>query len=607
MKKTLLALISLACALNAQRPLVKMQPTALPQIVNPNFEGLEVVLSGVPSMFLVVNRTKHDIVGLSIWYRDVMPNAANPKGKGSHHILDGLDTSYRGIAAGGNEVFTYSLQTKAILLDWVLFSDGSFYGSEKDLAKINLKSKVRREFFKGLQEAPSWGNYVVKLEECGRDINCAKASGRPALEWNEINKAIRYVHSNLAYLGDDRFRSVIPRIVAQHNKYPTARMVKKKSELRPLSQDDGWEFLSFVGTCNALAGPTQTGYVGGDGMTTWLTSVSNIWDTCKYDVQWDPNSTGTPPSGVVPGLPMLGWVPRATSYALGVFDAHVTGQCFNVDTGGNFNLTEGAQFGLPKTADIALQIYGVGDPKYYPRYAAQTFIGNNWSSSWNGGTLYFSLAFGYPEPFGPTANDDGGQTFTSVLFLAPWGEFSDVSGGALLGLGDGYKNPATDNPSTPSVSVNLNYDRTTAAAWTNKGFGFFLQNFETNTECTDPGNPDINPAINTELRITTSDDKVISTFNTTRTIANPGAIVTLVGHKPAQQTAGNGNGDSCTGINPFQDCCCCLKAGYGIDYCQSLCGLEGAISCDLTTGATAGGKVQINHAAPRKGVTPRAQ
>lgn len=576
------------CGLYAQPASVRITPTVLPQVVDSEINDVKITL-GHPGTFFISNGAKQKIVGISYQVRHTLMSEARQTGP--HYVIDGMDTAFPGIGAGSSMEFEYGTKTKSIAIDWALLEDGTFYGSEKSAEALNLKSRVRREFFAGLQASENPGQYIVDLENCWANRECAKAA-HPPLDWNEINRAVRYFHSNSTFRGNDQFKKDIPRISARHDRYPLAKP-RKVAAFKPLSQEDGWEFLSFTGTCNTLSDPTQTGFIGGNALSTWNTSVASVIGICKYDFQWDPNATGTPANTLVPGLPIYGWVPRAVSYARGTFDAHVDARCYNADTQEDFNLPrQGAEFGLPKSADIALQVYGVGDPKYYPRYAAQTFIGNNVTPKWNAGTMYFSVAFGYPEAWGPTANDDGGQTFTSVVFFPPWGDYSDVSGGAVSGLGDGRRNPIQEGvPNTPFVSVNLNTEKTYDAAWTNKGFGFFLENFETNTECADPDSPNISAAVDTELNLQPDmDGKYVGTYNTTRIIGNAGKMVTLTGHKPAQQTAGNGDDGSCNNINPFEDCCCCYKAGVGIEFCQYLCLTNGGqAGCNLTGAAVTEG------------------
>ena len=87
-----------------------------------------------------------------------------------------------------------------------------------------LSDTVALAFFADLLAADDKQAYMERLEACGRDVACVKASGRPYNEWNKLNDAIRSYSFNFRGYSK-RTEEVVRQFADAVNKYPVIRRI----------------------------------------------------------------------------------------------------------------------------------------------------------------------------------------------------------------------------------------------------------------------------------------------------------------------------------------------------------------------------------------------
>lgn len=212
------------------------------------------------SPFSFRNDSRQKIVGLSILYD------YGPRGTLSVYA-DGLDFSWSGVAPGGvvksdprnltagdltfsvpDSVFANGSALQSASIGWLVFEDGTFYGSEKDGVYLANKAVVRREFLYQVHNKLDVEKYVKEIESC--DLDCMKATNRGSAYWNELRSI-----ASLWRAYSRRFKESAPAMVSKlwqsHKRFPEVKRVGKK-DLSPRSVTNGWYISNFFATCNGL-------------------------------------------------------------------------------------------------------------------------------------------------------------------------------------------------------------------------------------------------------------------------------------------------------------------------------------------------------------------
>lgn len=511
------------------------------KIIDPKIPGIRILshrdpeFSEVPetkkfikdpeNWLLVKNGTDKTVVGLSVFY-------GYADNSGLHYVMDGLTQPWTGIPPGGTmpsstghfgAIAGYDPQkgdTKitSFAIDWVLFDDGTFYGSQKDAERIAAKSQAGRDFFGALPETVAdRAVYAAALEEKTNTMEYVRSMGR--LYRDAMSKELRsYRGIAVKPNGVERLLKLLS---TTYRTYPAIRRIidTEQKPLKPLSEEDGWVVTKFNGTCYRGGAP-QYQVVGQTG-------------SCDYDTYTTPyGSSGV--LGVPAGEPAttLGF---AASFAATCQNPNIPGKEFiGSYVGQGHNL-------IPGTLNLI------------PRHYAKSTIGTN---AIPGGTpadtLYFGMAYGYSEPYGVNANvgDPGSTTLCWLVYAPPFGPYANNT---LAGL------PVSSGASTlvnpPLVQSN------TTNTWAANNYGFMTYNFEQAYSCASPAKPNIDPLERT--------GNVPGPWLNMPIIYNETSVNIACLHWPDQASI---DGGEIAGSTAYASYCACLSTGNSFSQCQVFLG-----------------------------------
>ena len=367
------------------------------QIIRPSdaeFASLpEIKQLRTPNGFAIRNTGKKTVIGMATKFLmdDNFTKASV--------ILSGLGGSHRltpGEVAVTEEgslfLPNYKFRTAAMqgkkpvsaTIRYVLFEDGSFYGSKEDAEKLETARKVETEFFSAAAQAKYPDAYVEGVEKCGKDVKCAQASGKGADYWNAMNRATGIYRSSQAMAGQ-QFAAKLKRHATSRQSFPVVKWIAEAAPAageKPDGSFDGWYISSLYG------------WMG------YSIAVQSVTSTVQLPLDYISQiSKGDPPN------------------PLGVSSGVENIVCFNpLQYSGNetrlmnVSLTAGiAQRGLTNELYV----------KYAPNHFFFTSITSNYNANndgWLGDQFIWGAEYGYPAPVGLTANDDGGDTECEVRF-----------------------------------------------------------------------------------------------------------------------------------------------------------------------------------------------
>lgn len=505
------------------------------------------------------NDTNRAIVGLQVRYQY--------SNETIHVREDGLDTPFEAIKSGSVYLLDPpkgNANLVQVSVDWILLNDGSFYGVQKDMDRLLHKSLVRRAFFKQLMTVLDREKFVSELESCAVSAECmAKDKSRSSQDWYELRLVVHTYRVNASFhLNPKEFENVLSRYFMAHIRFPSLRMASEV-KVKPDSFSDGWVFSTggglddFRGTCNDQAPPTQTGSVFNTSLltpgaptyltATYPTSFNGTGGNCKYSTF---NGPGRPTYGFGGTVLDVG----GDSFTTGAFTASAEVGCENTITNGFTPLNPSFQGGLYLSGNLIM----------YPRYRAETFISSNFSSSWPGDEIVFSVAFGLLESRGPHSNDDRGSTYNYLVFEPPWSIYSN---NALTGIPNpyGFPNPTGASGNTLVLLTNAN---TNIAQYAN-GFGFLLANYTKTITCANGMNDFlIGKAVDNTANVYDGSSVVmidepgtpskIPTQSVTPLVWNPGPVSLIYKHYPPRAV------NNCDIESSY---CCCYASGIDPTIC----------------------------------------
>ncbi len=475
----------------------------------------DVYFREVDNTIEIVNGTGTRIVGLSILIHP-----------GAHMVIDGLTTLFEGIPPGGSmpvgitgfgDIHMPEAQEKygqSYSLDWALFEDGQFYGSEKDAAELAARARARGKFLSEISLKPRIARdlYVDEAIACTNDPKCMGKFGSTAAEIMAVRRAAQSYRDYAARF-QDTAEQFLKAFTAKHATYPRVRHVARATKIiAPEDKTNGWSFGFFRASCKNSPGySTVSPGVG-----------------CEFN---------TIPSGEPPL--------RAG------FVASSNASCYN-------------QYTRTRTKDIRSEFdhavvtssTGPNGQQYLPKHLAHTRVETNYNQQlfegWTGDTTYFAVAYGYPEPMGQFANVNGGKTWCSLFFDGPpYGPYANNTV-------DGYPRPGN------TLGTVLLFDYNTTNQAIANGYGFFVANYEESKICGDP-----------DVLVTPFEQRVMipgSIWSPTLPIVkNDGAHglgVSIGCYHEGNKTANNEG--SC---NPVTDFCCCMATYEDFGLCEEAYGL----------------------------------
>ena len=194
--------------------------------------------------FAIINQSSQQVIGYQVSY-------TYPMGTVIKIAQDGLNVPYEGIAPGTADLIGGSPAggtPKEIDIDWIVFADGSFYGSEKDASALETRANTRRKFFTEVSTAAHPDDYIDRYMNC-KSIECM--DGMNKREWGELKQAILSYRINQRGHGA-KFPEVLKSYVKAHASYPRKIIRKTQnsaSTAKPKDEEDGWEILNWSGTC----------------------------------------------------------------------------------------------------------------------------------------------------------------------------------------------------------------------------------------------------------------------------------------------------------------------------------------------------------------------
>lgn len=512
--------------------------------------------------FAIINQSSQQVIGYQVSY-------TYPMGTVIKIAQDGLNVPYEGIAPGTADLIGGSPAggtPKEIDIDWIVFADGSFYGSEKDASALETRANTRRKFFTEVSTAAHPDDYIDRYMNC-KSIECM--DGMNKREWGELKQAILSYRINQRGHGA-KFPEVLKSYVKAHASYPRKIIRKTQnsaSTAKPKDEEDGWEILNWSGTCNAAYGTMQqwgtydafnTGLVE-EKVGAWNVSLdsTDMSSWCQY--------ISPVFKSVVDVL-----LPLGDMFSDGTFLEHVSAECYNPITGGDFRISPTFGQGSPIGSYDGIPFLTT-DPRYFPYYRAQTFIANDWSPAWAPSSVYFSSAFGFPEPFENPNADYGDMVYSWLAYLPPYGDFTNNSGD-LMGRPLGESR--TGFQGLPIIPLLENGDNTTDLLPGNL-FGYIVQNFIALYQC-ETGNKtatlgqgmaiaartiDVTDNLAARMiayELATGIHVEVPTTYTTPLIYNPGEIDLLVQVTERENLAG-------VAPDPTDPCACIST--YGLSYC----------------------------------------
>jgi len=478
---------------------------------------------------------------------------------------DGLTTPFEGIPGHGGSMYSPNSgglkggDLKSLSIEWLLFSDGSFYGSQQDAEALAVKARVRKQFYVDLMRAQDREAFLAPLEKCGQDVECAKASGRPYNEWNELNRVIRgYRKHDRMYRQNGRSEEILKRFALAHKSYPPIRRVtplpvtSASGSVKPESQADGWEFFSLTATCNQLAPPAMSTISGNNAGTisgAYNTTIDSPHGRCGYSTFDNPASRQTTFGALIID-------PGGDKLTSGVFRVEAKASCYNVDTLKTRPINPFFSQGTLISGSVI---------QWAPRYYAETEINTDWTPSWDGSTLTFSVAFGWDETKSPLAQLDPGHTDVFVRYRPPFGLYPNNTISGLPGAGTG----PTGLSLIPLLGPN-----TTDALILNS-YGYMIANYEADYHCaTGDYVADVSPAV------TIDPPPYAARFGI---VAWPkihnGPVDLRIDHYQATNEANNIG--VCDAVHEF---CCCMSTFGDLNYCLWL-GLPPSDSCSIVAAA----------------------
>lgn len=487
-------------------------------IIQPDIPGISIREAG--GGIEIVNDSDFKIVGLSLFVNSNSPY---------HMVNDGLDSWFPGIEAHATmpagagrfgDIAMPNAPSGTYSLDWVLFENGEFYGTEKDAGKLAVKARVRQQFFGSLYSRGRLDreSYADEVTACVNDHRCGK-HGATAEERTILHRAADLYRRQQQRYGA-RVDQFLRDFTARHMNYPKVRRVANAhaKQLEPKDKIDGWSLDRFAASCK-----NSSGYY-----------TANAGIACGYSI-FDPGNpnrqTGDP----------------ATQTG---FSSSSVSTCYNAITN---------KFGTPLRSSfehgtLTLRSPG-GSLALEPPHMVQTKIETNRNQQlfegWIGDTTYFSVAYGYNEPVGPAGSLQ--DTYCTLFFDSPnTGEYPNNT---LLG-----------HPGLPPFysSILLIYSNTTQQAFANN-YGYFIANYDEARTCGDPAAfvtaYEIQPAIPGSI------------WAPPMPAVKNSAVA--IGCLKVQKVAEN-SGPSC---DITTDWCCCLATtgnytqclGYGLspqDYCS---------------------------------------
>lgn len=551
------------------RPEVSNAPNAAISIADPNVPGISIIKRG--AFFSVLNSSQDHVLALQVF-------SEYSEGAKIHVTSDSLDVPFEGVAPG--EYFPAEAggegQLVGVSIDWIMFKDGRFYGSKKDADHLTMKARVRRKFFYDLLQSKNRELLVHETEECTKSAECLQKSGMNRSEWSELSKAIRSYRMNRSFRTASEYEVTLKRFIHSHDSFPAVRWIRSISTEKPADETDGWQFQTLIGSCNQNAAATQTGFITGvdgalEGPLTYNTSITSInagigslSGPCRYTTYSNPNSK--------PGYVLSDEVdPGGDSYANGAFSTYANASCYNVFTNKSDYLDPKYSSGIGLT----------GNAFMYPRYRVESFIGTDQTVIWPGSALYMSVAFGYPEPYNPAANADGGTTYNYVLWSPPWSLYSNNN---IFGT----PNPVFPIGNGPSGNqVVLLADANSTGPKRSNGFGFMIANWEKQFTCAG-GRHTFFLSKGVDVYANVYDESPVNVLQqlpkqaVTPLIYNPGVMGLQYKHYPPKQQASNAPACDVT------DYCCCIASSGDSDNCAQTAEdfQEEEISCSSVGAAT---------------------
>lgn len=466
----------------------------------------------------IVNGTGMRIVGLSILIHP-----------GAHMVLDGLDSFFDGIPPGGSMPVGISgfgdirvPETKesygqSYSLDWVIFEDGRFFGSERDAENLLTKAKVRHEFLENVgNRLPHLRDaYVSEILTCVDDPKCMGSVGSTAFELTAL-KRVAESYQRHAVRFKERTEQFLRDFSAKHAAYPRVRHVASTSKVLPASKDDGWAINTWLASCKNTPGYSTTAKGTG----------------CAYSsAPWGSSGYGEDPT-------------------LEGFKATSTATCYNQYT---------HQYGRPIRSEFKHAIATVAsDPyalRYVPRHRVQSRIQTNANQQafegWTGDTTYFAVAYGYPEKDGPTSDLNGGKTWCILFFDGP--PFGIYANNTV----DGYPRPGNNLPAV------LLFDYNTENQTFANNYGFFIANYDEAWTCGE-SDPFISPY---EIQTVGPGSIWYPQIPVVKNDGAHGLGVTIGCMHEGNTTAG---GSTC---NPTANYCCCMATYNDFGLCTETYGL----------------------------------
>ena len=508
--------------------------------------GLKVIEQTSPATLVLQNLSGKRIVGLSTKVTE----------KNGHSVaveLDGLDTIIPGVApgelivaakgfmqAGDGKLLSPPLakdeptEGQVATLEWVLFEDGAFYGNPAKADTLLLKRQVRVDMYEKLltfDGIPAKEQYIRPIEKCGQNIECARATGKSAEEWNEINHAITSYRDHGTRLKGD-VDTALKRLLAGYAKYPkTIRVMTPELTTVPDDTSDGWFISTYKAYCNLYGPAFQNDQIYGGG---YATSTTDPSVPCEYE------TVNIPPNYMEfrddEDLTVQGYVMAASALCSNTNAPDVEIAIGAVEPNGGY-------MGFSQVPEVVSQDQFLD----IPPFKAEARIQTNYAASWAGAdSVTFGLAFGWTDSVGYAAPDPG--ISCAVYFTGPFDAYS------------GNYWPYKGFPVSFQVpSVFLSHFNTSALRTVND-FGYEIANYSATENC---------------LFETTITQKVSQWSALAVGGGMTGQQPIIFNRKPEMSCAyqsmasnGGGGGPSC---DFKSDCCCCVNA-YGVtDFCDSVC------------------------------------